>query len=137
MYYLDANAFIYPALYDGQKSDGATALLRKILDGDESAATATLTVDEVVWILSREADRSIAIEQGRRILEMPNLRILDVEAEHALRALSTLDSYVSLTPRDAFHLAVMGAHGIHAIASDDRDFEEISEVDRHPLESFA
>lgn len=137
MYYLDANAFVYPALYDGEKAAGATELLRAIVAGDERGATATLTIDEVVWVLSRESDRSVAIEQGRRILEMPNLSILDVEAEQALGMLSVLERHETLAPRDAIHLAVMDSHGLHGIVSDDRDFEAIPDVERHALETFA
>lgn len=136
MYYLDANAFIYPALYDGQKADGAATLLREIVAGEAGGATATLAIDEVVHVIERAVDRETAIAQGRRLLELPNLRILDVEGMQTLQALTAMESHAVLSPRDAIHYAVMTDHGIHAIASDDRDFDELPEVDRHPLESF-
>ena len=36
-YYLDSNVFIYPALYEGEKSTGTTALLERIVDGEVEA----------------------------------------------------------------------------------------------------
>ena len=137
MYYLDANAFVYAALYDGEKAAGATALLESILDGDVGGATAALTVDEVVYVLGREVDRETAIAQGRRILELPNLRILDVEGVHLVAALNAMEESPALSPRDAIHYAAMSSHGIHSIVTDDADFERVPDVERHPLESFA
>lgn len=32
MYYLDANAFIYPALYEGPKAHGAASLLEQVVE---------------------------------------------------------------------------------------------------------
>ena len=137
MYYLDANAFVYPALYDGPKATGAATLLESVLDGDSGAATSALTIEEVVYVLGREVDRDTAIAQGRRILEFPNLRIFDVEAVHLLRALSSMETERTLSPRDAIHYGVMTGHGIHSIVTDDRDFESVPDVERHALESFA
>lgn len=136
MYYLDANAFIYPTLYDGPKAAGAETLLRRIVDGDEAGATSALTLDEVVWILSQRESRRVALEQGRRILQLPRLRILDVTAEHTLTMLRYLERHETLSPRDAVHLSVMDSHGIHGIVTDDRDFEAVPTVERHGLETF-
>lgn len=137
MYYLDANAFIYPALYDGEKAAGGKTLLQSVVAGEVGGATAALTIDEVVYILAREEDRETAIAQGRRLLEMPNLRILDVEGVHLLQALAAMETHAGLSPRDAIHYAVMTDRGIFAVVSDDEDFDDLSDVERQPLESFA
>ena len=136
MYYLDANAFIYPALYKGPKASATTDLLKQIVSGDVGGATATLTIGEVVYIIGREEDRQTAIEQGRRILELPNLQILDVKGMDVLQALSAMETHTQLSPRDAIHYGTMRENGIHTIVSDDEDFDEVADVSRQPLESI-
>ena len=74
MYYLDSNAFIYPALYEGPKASAAARFLGAVVEGDEAAATASLTLDEVIWIVSQNASREEAIAQGERLIQLPNLR---------------------------------------------------------------
>lgn len=133
MYYLDSNVLIYPALYEGPKADGATTLLRAVVSGDVQAATASLTIDEVVWIISREATREDGIDQGERILQMPNLRILDIGGRELLSSVKHLRRYDHLTPHDAIHLAAMTDHGIGSIVTDDDDFDGLAEVDRIPI----
>ena len=130
MRYLDSNVFIYPALYEGPKADCATSLLRQIGSGSVQAATTSLTVDEVVWIISQEATRSDGITQGERLLKMPNLRILDVRGRDIMSSLKHMRRYEHLSPRDAIHLAAMTEHGIRSIVTDDEDFDQVSEVDR-------
>ena len=137
MYYLDANAFIYPALYEGPKADGAGTLLRAIVAGEVGGATAALTIDEVVYAIASQDNRETAIEQGKRLLELPNVRILDVEGQHLLQALTAMEKHATFSPRDAIHYAVMVDRGIFSVASDDRDFDTIPDVERHPLESFS
>ena len=124
MHYLDSNVFVYAALYDGPKAAGR-----------EPAATASLTVDEVVWILSQEADRGVALEQGERLLSVPNLSVLDVTAQTMLGVLRHMDAYDHLTPRDATHLAAMIDHGVFTVVSDDADFDRVDEVERQPLDA--
>lgn len=136
MYYLDSNAFIYPALYEGPKASRASAFLREVVEGDEAAATASLTMDEVIWIVSQNASRDVAIRQGERLLKLPNLRILDVGSQELLRVVTVMDTYERLTPRDAIHLATMLENGIHTIVSDDDDFDDVTDVDRIGLDEL-
>lgn len=136
MYYLDSNAFIYPALYEGTKADGAAQLLQEIVAGDTEGATASLTLDEVVWITSRETDRETALRQGQRILQFPNLQILDVRERESRGMIEEMETYEELAPRDAIHLAAMKSRDIGDIVSDDRDFDPVEGVTRHELAAF-
>lgn len=135
MRYLDSNVLIYPALYEGPKADSATSLLKQVVSGSLQAATASLTLDEVVWIISQEATREDGIAQGERILKMPNLRILDVRGRDLMSSLKHMRTYDHLTPRDAIHLAAMTEHGIRSIVTDDADFDGVTEVDRIDIEA--
>jgi predicted nucleic acid-binding protein len=134
MYYIDANVFIYVALYEGRKHEHARALLEAVENGSEGAATAALTLDEVVWVLSQEASRSVALEQGQRLLDIPNLRFVDVEGATLVGMLQQMRRNEHLRPRDAIHLATMESAGIYTIVSDDSDFDRVDDVDRRGLE---
>lgn len=136
MYYLDSNAFIYPALYDGPKASGAEEFLRAVVARDHAAATASLTLDEVIWITSQNASREIALKQGERLIQLPNLQILDVGARELLRVVKLMRTYDHLTPRDAIHLSTAVENGIHSIVSDDDDFDDVAEVDRIGLDEL-
>lgn len=133
MLYLDSNVFIYPALYEGEKAEGAADLLKNIVAGEEKAATASLTIDEVAWILTKNESREAALKESERLLMLPNLQILDVSGETMASALGHMRKHQSLSPRDAIHLATATDHGIYTIATDDRDFDEVDTVERRDL----
>lgn len=119
-------------MYEGPKASAAARFLGAVVDGDEAAATASLTLDEVIWIVSLEE----AIAQGERLIQLPNLRILDVGSRELLRVIKFMDAYDRLTPRDAIHLSTAIESGIRSIVTDDEDFEVVSEVDRIGLEEL-
>lgn len=108
MYYLDANAFIYRTLYDGEKVAGA-----RTRGGP------------------RDGDRP-----GTAFARAPEPPHSRRRRSHLLQAITAMDTYDGISPRDAIHYAVMTDRGIFAIASDDRDFDGLTDVERQPLESF-
>ncbi len=128
MYYFDSNIFILPALYEGRRSEKAKDWLKKMVDGEIEASTSVLALDEIVWIISREAGRQKALTEGERILELPHLKLLDVKTEDAVRMINYQKRYEDLRPRDAVHLSVALRNGIHTIVSDDDDFKDVEEV---------
>ncbi|OYT53864.1 MAG: VapC toxin family PIN domain ribonuclease [Candidatus Altiarchaeales archaeon ex4484_2] len=132
MKYLDANVFIYAALYTGKKAEHAREILRTMVEGDV-AITSTLTIDEVVWAVWKESNREKAIKEGVRILELPNLKVLSVEVEDAYSALNLMNKYQKLRSRDAIHLAVSLRAGVFKIISDDSDFDDVDDIEREKL----
>jgi predicted nucleic acid-binding protein len=64
MRYLDANVFIYAALYEGEKGDKARKLIKKVREGEEAAFTSVLTFDEFFWIVKKERGFDSALEAG-------------------------------------------------------------------------
>lgn len=133
MRYLDANVFVYTALYEGPLAEKAIALLRRIVVGDEKAVTATLTLDEVVHVIRKHGAQEAALEEGHRILAMPNLRVLPVGPETIRAALRLMERVPQLRPRDAIHAATAIEAGVFTIVSDDQDFDRIPELSREPL----
>ncbi|MEK6841468.1 MAG: PIN domain-containing protein, partial [Nanoarchaeota archaeon] len=77
MFYIDANIFILAALYQDKKAIKAREIIKKTIEGQIIAATSSLTIDEVVWKVWKETkNRKLAIEQGSKILQFDNLKII-------------------------------------------------------------
>ncbi len=133
MEYLDSNVFIFAALDNGNKGEAARGILHNIVKGN-LVITSTLTIDEVIWAMWKETkDRENAIEQGLRILEFPNLKVVSVDSNDVYFALNLMKKHQKLKPRDAIHLAVSIHAGVFRIVSDDSDFDDISEIEREAL----
>ena len=76
MQYVDSNVFLYSVLYSPNsepKAKKAKEILQKIENGELSAATSTLTWDEVVWVTTKLLGQTDAIDQGQKLLGFPNL----------------------------------------------------------------
>lgn len=133
MRYLDANVFVFAVLDEGNRGRRAREVLRSIATEDERAATSSLTIDEVVWILQGEGPREVAIREGRRLLAFPNLQVFDVTAGDVFDSLAMMEDHDRLDPRDAIHASVALNHGVHTVVSDDPDLEAVPDVDRESL----
>jgi len=136
MPYIDSNVFIYPAIYQTetqQKAKKAKEILRKIENGELTAYTSTLTWDEVVWVVSKVLSRDDAIRQGKKLLGFPNLEFINVDEGILTQAQMLLDKY-KLSPRDSIHVASALGRKINTVVSDDKDFDQVKEITRTPLE---
>jgi len=128
-FYIDANVFIFATLGDDIRAVKAKEILKKVVLGEIRAITSSLTIDEVVWNISKQTkDRNLAIEQGLRILQFDNLDAVSVDAKIIQSALGLMEKYNLLKPRDAIHLAVALAHDVSVIVTDDSDFDAIKEI---------
>lgn len=133
MIYLDANVFILAVLDETDRGNAARRLLRRVVAGEEAASTAVLTLDEIIWVLENEGPREVAIQEGKRLMQLPNLAFLNVRSDHIRRALSLMDDHLELAPRDAIHGSVCQDAGIFTIVSEDRDFDVLPSLDRLPV----
>ena len=135
MKYLDTNIFLLPILYEGKKADKAKEILENLAQGKIQCATSSLTIDEFIWVLIKiKNDRKQAIEASKDLLQLPNLRILDISFSDLLVALDFMERYNQLKPRDAIHLASCTNSGIFTIISDDSDYDGIKEINRESLD---
>lgn len=137
MKYVDANVFVYPVIYDESKVKEARLakrVLLRIAKGEIEACTASLTWDELVWVVRRFCGASMAEEEGRRFLRFPNLKILGVNGvlEEAQRV---LERY-GLRPRDAIHVACALKNRVREIVSDDEELDKIKELKRIRLQDL-
>lgn len=133
MLYLEANVFCWAILYDGPRGDGARRILQDVVAGRQPGGTASPSIDEITWILQRERNRTLALEEAQRIMRLPNLEVFTVYSDLVTQSVDLMEEWDSLRPRDGLHAATALEHGIDSIASDDSDFEAIPERNRFPL----
>ena len=94
--YVDSNIFLYPAIYKLETVEEAREskeFLLKISEGSVEACTATITWDEVVWVVRKIFGLNPSIELGRKFLEFPNLKLLNVKRSVVLRAQKLMEKY--------------------------------------------
>ena len=135
MQYVDSNVFLYSVLYSADlepKAKKAKQILQKIENKELSAATSTLTWDEVVWVASKLLGRSGGVTLGQKLLGFPNLEFISVDEAIISQAQSLINKY-KLSPRDSIHVASALSRKTTIIISDDEDFDQIKEIKRTPL----
>jgi uncharacterized protein len=135
MQYVDSNVFLYSVLYSPDlelKAKKAKEILQKIENKELSAATSTLTWDEVVWVATKLLGRSGGITLGQKLLGFPNLEFISVDEAIIAQAQSLMDKY-KLSPRDSIHVASALSRKATIIISDDEDFDQIKEIKRTTL----
>ncbi|MGQ9552138.1 MAG: type II toxin-antitoxin system VapC family toxin [Candidatus Bathycorpusculaceae bacterium] len=130
--YIDSNIFLHAIIYDLQtiaEARNSKDLLLKIARGEVEAYTATITWDEIAWILRKIFDHEFSIEQSKKFLIFPNLRLLAVKKSTVLKAQELVEKHM-VKPRDAIHAAAALENRIETFVSYDKDFDRISEVRR-------
>jgi uncharacterized protein len=129
MIYLDTNIFVYALINNGKVGDRCRKILEDVAKRKIRASTSYLTWDEIVYSVRKERSKDIAIYEGRKILQFPNLAWLSVNDEVMISAQRLIESY-PLKPRDAIHAASALANNISEISSDDPDFDKVKELKR-------
>jgi len=135
MIYVDSNIFISSFLTDDKKSDTCKSIISKIVNNEVTAFTSVLTWYELVWVARKHLGKQDSIGEGKKFLEFPSLRILDVDELIIRMAQDLMESY-NLKPRDAIHAATAISHGVKQLISDDPDFDAVKEIKRVPIEKF-
>ncbi len=131
MVYVDSNVFIYAAIYDTEKGRVAKRILTEIAKGKLDARTASLTWDEIVWVIWRVGGAAAARAEGEKFLRLPNLKLLPVNG--VLDTAQRVIEKYGLSPRDAIHVACALKNRIFEIISDDRELDKVKEIRRIPL----
>jgi len=138
LFYVDSNVFIYPAIYDPQKiakASQARRILLQIAGGKIEAYTSTLTWNEVVRAVWRYFGIESALNQGRRLLEIPHLQFLPVDFETISTAQDLAEKH-KLKPRDSLHAGSALRNHIKNIISDDEDFDRVPNLQRRSISGF-
>ena len=132
MIYLDANFFLFAILDVTRKGDNARKVQASIIRGKQYATTSALALDEIMWVLIRNNKKHMLRTIVEGIYSMPNLDVSDVSPTIPLLALEFIEKY-GLSPRDAFHVAIMKEGKIRSIVSDDDDFDKVEWIERIPI----
>ena len=132
MLYLDSNIFII-AILETKTGKGARAraLLKKISSGAQKACTSYLTWDEIIWSVQKLRGRQSALEASKAFLQMPNLRLLDVDGMIIRRAAVLMETH-GINPRDAIHASSAISVGADML-SEDSDFDKLKGLKRRSL----
>jgi predicted nucleic acid-binding protein len=130
--YIDSNIFVYPVIYDPDAISEARKskdFLLTIALGKAEACTATITWDEVAWVVRKVFSFELSAEESKKFLSFPNLRLLGVKKSTIIRAQDLVEKY-RLTPRDAIHAATALENKITTLVSYDKDFDNMNEIKR-------
>ncbi len=135
--YVDVNIFIYPVVnpIKDSKALSSKKILDRIVKNDISAITSFLSWDEFVYSIRKFLGKELAVTEGKKLLEFPNLKFLKVDEEVIQKAQDLITKY-NLKPRDAIHAASALINDAVLIISDDPDFDKMIElIKRIKLES--
>lgn len=129
MLLVDANILMYAAGAEHPNRSRSLEFLNCVARGETEAAIDAEVLQEILHryrALNRWVDGRSIYDHARTLFSIV-LPITQVELD---RARLMLDEYPALTARDALHAAVVESHGLDAICSFDRDFDQIATIRR-------
>ncbi|MCW4048878.1 MAG: type II toxin-antitoxin system VapC family toxin [Candidatus Bathyarchaeota archaeon] len=115
--FIDTNIFIYASTGHPNLGPTAREILQRIEDG-EKAATSTLVLCEVAWILESRGRQSSIKPTLDIIHSFENIEIIEFTSDDLLVAATTLLKH-NLGFNDAVNLAIMEREGITSIYTND------------------
>ncbi len=131
MFYVDANVFILPQIYEESIDEvrKAKEYLIKLANGEIEGCTSTLTWDEIVYIIGKLVGKNESQVAGRKFLSFPNLKIVTIDLEILLKAQELIENF-NVKPRDAIHASCALKFCNGKMISNDSDFDKIAGIKR-------
>ena len=126
--FIDSNIFMHAISLHGRECGRCRDFIKKIAKGEQNSTTSVLVLDEVVWLVLKDATPEDAAAAWEKILNIPNLKVLDIDRSVARLVPAFLKQ--GLDPRDAIHAATMKAHGVETILSYDSHFDSVKGIRR-------
>ncbi len=127
--YLDANLLIYASIDETEIGGKARKIIEKIKEGRYKAYTASLTFDEIMYAIQKNADREKAIRTAELYIKLQNLNIIPIDTQLIIKSIEVYKK-TNLKPRDSIHLTAMISKNLHIIISSDPDFDKIKDIKR-------
>ncbi len=129
--YADAGLFLLPLLHVDRlpRAAAAARFLESLARGARRVSTATLTWDEVVYVVRRFLGPEDSFSKGEELLAFPNLAWLRVDLP-VLRRAADLYRSLPMRPRDAIHAGAALEAGETEILSEDRVFNQVPGLSR-------
>jgi predicted nucleic acid-binding protein len=131
--FLDSNVLLlHLTQEDPELSARATAYLARIEQGEIEVMTSDIVIFETVFTLQR-GFRLARAEIREMVVPIVDLPGIVLPGKRRLR--EAFDLYVeqSLPFADAYHVALMRGLGVTRIATFDRDFDRVADIERVPL----
>ena len=129
MIFVDSNVPMYVIGDDLVQRQRAEALCdRLVLSGDQIVTSAE--VYQEIMHRYRSIGRLASIAKGFEHLDIIVDDVLAIDVDDVRSAHAILDRTPDLDARDALHIATMVRHGITRIASYDRGFDRVSDIER-------
>jgi len=132
MIYLDTNIFVYSAINRSEKGKVCIKLLTELIKNNETACTSVLTWDEIVHAIWKKEGKELALEEGRKFFNLPNIILIDATNDIIQNAQELMEKY-NLKPRDAIHASTAIISKCTHLASDDTDFDKVKELKRKKI----
>lgn len=127
--YIDSNCFIYAAIDEEEIGKRAKEIISHIKEGKYKAFTSTLTVDEFLWRVQKEAGRDLASQGADIFLTLNNLELINIDKDIISKMIEIYKTE-KIDPRDAIHYAAMKQKNISIIISSDSDFDKLKGIKR-------
>ena len=129
MIFVDSNVPMYVVGDDPLQRQRAEALCDRLVLSGEQIVTSAEVYQEIVHRY-RSIGRVASIAKGFEHLDIIVDDVLAIDVDDVRNAHAILGRTPDLDARDALHIATMVRHGITRIASYDRGFDRVSEIER-------
>ena len=129
MIFVDSNVPMYVVGDDPVQRQRAEALCDRLVLSGEQIVTSAEVYQEIMHRY-RSIGRVASIAKGFEHLDIIVDDVLAIDVDDVRSAHAILDRTPDLDARDALHIATMVRHGITRIASYDRGFDRVSEIER-------
>ena len=102
--------------------------------GTLQGITSCLAFDEAFWVLKKMIPEDISAA-GEQLLDL-HIKFLPIDKQLLHIMLSLMEQH-GLQPRDALHMATMQHFNTSIIISEDKDFDNVSTIERRSLLSLS
>ncbi len=135
--FLDANIFLYAIGAESPHREVCQQVLVAVGEGRLDGISDAEVLQELLHVRRRRLTAQHAAETVHEAISMLR-QVLPVTGANVLRASRLLEAQERLSARDALHVAVMEAHGVHLLVSLDADFDGLPMLQRlTPSEALA
>jgi predicted nucleic acid-binding protein len=127
--FVDSNVPMYVIGDDPVQRQRAEALCDRLVLSGEQIVTSAEVYQEIMHRY-RSIGRVTSIARGFEHLDIIVDAVVSIDVDDVRSAHTILSGTPDLGARDALHVATMIRHGITRIASYDRGFDRVSEIER-------
>jgi predicted nucleic acid-binding protein len=132
-YFLDSTTLIHAIDKSAEYYKECLNVISKAAKGEINAATSLETLEETLLILSKLTSLSTALRVTHDYLNMTKVKKYEMNLTIFEHALEIMEITQLKRPKDAVNVATMLEHGIQKIASEDKEYDKVSLIQRvHP-----